>query len=188
MAGREDAVGAMVGESGWGTGALAVRLWYGGLPFWYSTLGYGATRIRITPTPMTTVGTITACRFSRTVPEPQQNPEDGDNQFFAEARAAFYAGNYPEALRNIEHAAIDKPTNEDVHQFHALVFFALGDYQKAAAVAHTVLDRGPGWNWAWSNRSIRRRTRTRSSSANSTLHQASTGSRQRRGSCWLTSI
>ncbi len=40
------------------------------------------------------------------------------------------------------------PRNEDIHQFHALVYLALGDYPKAAAVAHTVLDMGPGWNWS----------------------------------------
>ena len=35
----------------------------------------------------------------------------------------------------------------DVHEFHALIYFALGDYYRAAAVAHTVLEAGPGWNW-----------------------------------------
>ncbi len=39
------------------------------------------------------------------------------------------------------------PGNQDVHEFHALVLFALGDYQKAAAVAHDVLNAGPGWDW-----------------------------------------
>ncbi len=39
------------------------------------------------------------------------------------------------------------PASDDVHEFHGLVLFAMGDYQKAAAIAHTTLDAGPGWNW-----------------------------------------
>jgi hypothetical protein len=121
--------------------------WYGGFPFWYDTLGYGA---YVNPyyTNMADYGGYdygVPIQQSQN-PNPNQGPEDND--YFAQARAAFYAGNYPESLRNIEHAAIDMPTSQDVHQFHALVFFALGDYSKAAAVAHTVLDTGPGWNWS----------------------------------------
>jgi hypothetical protein len=121
--------------------------WYGGFPFWYDTIGSGA---YLNPyyTNMSDYGGYdygVPIQQSQN-PNPSQGPEDND--YFAQARAAFYAGNYQESLRNIEHAAIDMPTSQDVHQFHALVFFALGDFQKAAAVAHTVLDTGPGWNWS----------------------------------------
>ena len=37
------------------------------------------------------------------------------------------------------------PASDDVHEFHGLALFAMGDYQKAAAIAHTTLDAGPGW-------------------------------------------
>jgi hypothetical protein len=50
-------------------------------------------------------------------------------------------------LREITQAIADMPSSDDVHEFHGLVLFAMGDYQKAAAVAHTALDAGPGWNW-----------------------------------------
>ncbi|HUE12517.1 MAG TPA: tetratricopeptide repeat protein, partial [Planctomycetaceae bacterium] len=140
------------GGWGWGIGpgywGFGNPYWYGGYPFWYDTLAYG-TYINPYYTSADAYG-----GYDYGVPIQQgenqsQNPAPPqDNDYFAQARAAFYAGNYQDALKNIEHAAIDMPRNEDVHQFHALVFFALGDYQKAAAVAHTVLDTGPGWNWA----------------------------------------
>jgi hypothetical protein len=145
--GRGWGYGWGIGLGYWGFGG---PLWYGGWPFWYSTLGYGAYSNPYYTNAADYGGYDYGAPIQQNGPQnAQQNPEGApDNQYFAEARAAFYAGNYPEALRNIEHAAIDQPTNEDIHQFHSLVFFALGDYQKAAAVAHTVLDRGPGWNWS----------------------------------------
>jgi tetratricopeptide (TPR) repeat protein len=79
--------------------------------------------------------------------QPNQNEVPQDNDAYAQARAAFYAGNYQEALQDINQAAMAMPGDEDVHQFHALVFFAMGNYPAAAAVAHTVLDSGRGWNW-----------------------------------------
>ncbi|HEV3299084.1 MAG TPA: tetratricopeptide repeat protein, partial [Planctomycetaceae bacterium] len=77
-----------------------------------------------------------------------QNQAPQDDPHFAAARAAFYAGNYQEALREITQAIADMPSSDDVHEFHGLVMFAMGDYQKAAAIAHTTLDAGPGWNWS----------------------------------------
>ena len=146
------------GDGGWGYGwgiglgywGFGGPFWYGGWPFWYPTLGYGVYSNPYYTNATDYGGYDYGVPIQQNGPQnAQPNPEGApDNQYFAEARAAFYAGNYPEALRNIEHAAIDQPTNEDIHQFHSLVFFALGDYQKAAAVAHTVLDRGPGWNWS----------------------------------------
>jgi hypothetical protein len=84
--------------------------------------------------------------YAAPIAENSQAPED--DQTFAAARAAFYAGNYNLALLDINQAVQNLPTNADVHQFHALVFFAMGDYDRAAAVAHAVLEGGPGWDWS----------------------------------------
>jgi tetratricopeptide (TPR) repeat protein len=128
-----------IGPGYWGFGS---PYWYGGFPFWYDTLAYGA---YVNPY---YTNTVDYGGYDYGVPIQQSESQaPNDNDYYAQARAAFYAGNYQEALSDIERAAMAAPTNEDVHQFHALVFFALGDYQRAAAVAHTVLDRGPGWNW-----------------------------------------
>jgi len=83
--------------------------------------------------------------YAAPIAENSQAPEDDQN--FAAARAAFYAGNYNLALVDINQAVQNLPGNADVHQFHALIFFAMGDYDRAAAVAHAVLEGGPGWDW-----------------------------------------
>ena len=136
-----------LGPGYWGFGS---PYWYGGFPFWYATVPNGD---YYNPYYASTAD-YGGYNYSQPIPQTQQQPSQNggenpeDNQFFAQARSAFYSGNYQDALRNIEHAAIDMPGNQDVHQFHSLVLFALGDYQRAAAVAHSVLERGPGWNWS----------------------------------------
>jgi Tetratricopeptide repeat len=138
---------------GWGLGlgywGFGAPYWYGAYPFWYDTLASGA---YVNPyyTNAADYG-----GYDYGVPIAQsQNPAQSQNQpaqddpHFAAARAAFFAGNYQEALREITQAIADMPTSDDVHEFHGLVLFALGDYQKAAAIAHTTLDSGPGWNWS----------------------------------------
>lgn len=129
-----------IGPGYWGFGS---PFWYGGWPFWYGTLGYGA---YVNPY---YVNGYDYGGYNYGVPiQPSQNQgPPQDNDAYAQARSAFYAGNYQEALQFINQAATALPGDEDVHQFHALVFFAMGNYQAAAAVAHTVLDSGPGWNW-----------------------------------------
>ena len=39
------------------------------------------------------------------------------------------------------------PTDAVLHEFRALVLFAMGDYRQSAAVVHSVLAVGPGWDW-----------------------------------------
>src|SRR5580704_9611311 len=135
--------GWAIGLGYWGFGA---PYWYGGYPFWYDTLAPGA---YVNPY-YTNSYDYGGYDYGAPIPQSpaqSQNQPPQDDPHFAAARAAFYAGNYQEALREITQAIADMPTSDDVHEFHGLVLFAMGDYQKAAAVAHTTLDAGPGWNW-----------------------------------------
>ncbi len=68
-------------------------------------------------------------------------------QQFEAARAAFYAGDYQKALTETNQALAAMPTDPLIHQFRALVLFALGKYHEAAATLHPVLAIGPGWDW-----------------------------------------
>jgi tetratricopeptide (TPR) repeat protein len=70
-----------------------------------------------------------------------------DSDAFQAARAAYAQGDFNSALKAISIAAQQSPHDQDIHQFHALVLFALGDYCKAATVTHAVLEQGPGWTW-----------------------------------------
>ena len=80
-------------------------------------------------------------------PLPETATTSEDDAAFSQARADFYAGNYRKALLDIQPALQEMSGSLDVHEFHALIYFALGNYYQAAAVAHTVLEAGPGWNW-----------------------------------------
>ena len=135
--------GWWVGPGYWGFGA---PYWYGGYPFWYDTLAAGA---YVNPYYSNSYdyGGYDYGAPIQQAPAQSQNQAPQDDPHFAAARAAFYAGNYQEALREITQAITDMPASDDVHEFHGLVLFAMGDYQKAAAIAHTTLDSGPGWNW-----------------------------------------
>ena len=75
----------------------------------------------------------------------EQNPDN--DQYFAAAREAFYGNDSQNALQDIQQAIVDLPGNQDVHEFFALTLFAMGDYNKAAAVTYDVLNAGPGWDW-----------------------------------------
>ena len=134
--------GWWLGAGYWGFGG---PWWYGGFPFWYDSLADGNYWNPYYDSNPNDYGD-----YDYGVPLQQvstsQSPDQ--DQYFTAARTAFYAGNYQEALPDIERATIDMPGNQDVHEFHALVLFALGNYQKAAAVAHDVLNAGPGWDWA----------------------------------------
>lgn len=67
---------------------------------------------------------------------------------FDQARTDFYNGDYPAALNGANQAVKEMPQDAVVHEFRALVLFALGQYNDAAATIHPVLAVGPGWDWA----------------------------------------
>jgi tetratricopeptide (TPR) repeat protein len=133
--------GYSIGREYWG---VVNPLRYGGFTFWYASLDdrrydnpyYGPTRHAY--------GQFDDGLFIRL---DGNVPILTDVPYFAAARAQFYAGNYPESLRDVQHATIDMPASQSLQQFHALVLFALGEFENAAAVAHPVLNAGPGWDW-----------------------------------------
>jgi tetratricopeptide (TPR) repeat protein len=67
---------------------------------------------------------------------------------FADAQSAFYEGNYQEALTSTNTALASMPQDAVIHEFRALVLFALGKYPESAGALHPVLAVGPGWDWS----------------------------------------
>lgn len=63
------------------------------------------------------------------------------------AVAAFKENDYDMALNIINKGVAQYPTDSVMHEFRALVLFAMGDYRQAAATIHSVLAIGPGWDW-----------------------------------------
>jgi tetratricopeptide (TPR) repeat protein len=66
---------------------------------------------------------------------------------FDDGRAAFKAGDYLKAQTLTDQAISKLPNDATLHEFRALVLFALGRYDDAAATLYSVLSVGPGWNW-----------------------------------------
>lgn len=63
------------------------------------------------------------------------------------SRAAFKQGDYPAASKTVDEALAHTPGDVTLHEYRALVFFALGKYADAAGVLNPVLASGPGWSW-----------------------------------------
>jgi hypothetical protein len=66
---------------------------------------------------------------------------------FDQARAAFLEGQYDAALKLTDAAVAQMPRDAVLHEFRALVLFALQRYAESASAIHAVLDVGPGWDW-----------------------------------------
>ena len=66
---------------------------------------------------------------------------------FEKAQSQFHNGDYGAALDSVNAALKEMPNDTVVHEFRALVLFAQGKYQDAAATLYAVLSVGPGWDW-----------------------------------------
>jgi tetratricopeptide (TPR) repeat protein len=62
------------------------------------------------------------------------------------SRSAFGDEDYLTALANVDEAISYQPGDSALHEYRALVLFALGKYSDAAGVLHPLLASGPGWD------------------------------------------
>jgi len=73
--------------------------------------------------------------------------ETKSNAALEQSRAAFRKGDYLAASKAVDEALGHTPGDVTLHEYRALVFFALGKYSDAAGVLNPVLASGPGWGW-----------------------------------------
>jgi tetratricopeptide (TPR) repeat protein len=78
---------------------------------------------------------------------PSQGVTDQEVALFDQARAAFKSENDASALSLTDQALRLSPNDTTLHEFRALVLFALQRYDEAAASLYPVLSIGPGWDW-----------------------------------------
>lgn len=64
------------------------------------------------------------------------------------SRDAFKRQDYLSALTLADNAVANLPGDSAIHEYRALVLFALGKYSDAAAVLNSILASGPGWDWS----------------------------------------
>jgi hypothetical protein len=76
-----------------------------------------------------------------------QLAETKSNEALDRSRTAFRQGDYTAASKAVDEALAQTPGDVTLHEYRALVFFALGKYSDAAGVLNTVLASGPGWSW-----------------------------------------
>jgi tetratricopeptide (TPR) repeat protein len=99
-----------------------------------------------------TSATAVAFDYSKPIGVTESPPEtaaiDTAQETLTSARESFKAGDYARALTLADQALAQTPNDPILHEFRALVLFALKRYKEAAATAYAVLTAGPGWNWA----------------------------------------
>lgn len=83
---------------------------------------------------------------------PQEDDEAGrmteqSESHIAESQGFFKQGDYLKALDSANKAVAEAPGDGALHEYRALVLFALGKYSEAAGVLNPVLVGGPGWDW-----------------------------------------
>src|SRR5262249_11214680 len=79
---------------------------------------------------------------------PEPSSVDTAQESLTAARESFRTNDYARALALTDQALAQTPNDPILHEFRALVLFALKRYKEAAATAYAVLTAGPGWNWA----------------------------------------
>ena len=79
-------------------------------------------------------------------PQPPQDIQASTSHVDA-AQSAFRSGDYATSGSEIDLAIQSLPNDAALHEFRALVQFAVGDYSKAAGTLYAVLSAGPGWDW-----------------------------------------
>ena len=141
------------GFGGWGLGTLAYNSGY--YPYYnpyysqpvYQTNVYNYSN----PIPVATQGPPAQTAGLAASPNvddggPGPTPENYDPVMDA-ARQSFRNGDYAAALASVDAALAKNQTDAVMHEFRSLVLFARRDYRQSAAVAHSVLAVGPGWDW-----------------------------------------
>jgi tetratricopeptide (TPR) repeat protein len=126
------------GLGAWGLGSLAYNSGYLGYsnPYYNGSDSYGSYNYA-QPIPVAYDAPAPAAAGGL-------NTADG---ILNDAVAAFKANDYIAALNIANKGITQFPDDSVLHEFRALVLFATGNYQPAAAAIHSLLAIGPGWDW-----------------------------------------
>jgi len=153
-------VGAALGVTAWGVNRLSYWFGYGGgysNPYYSDGGGGGGGGYADYSQPLETYEQVSAPAETTAQATPpadsasqtpaSQTPASPVNDHFNAAQNAFYSGDYAGAFKSVNDALALAKNDSVMHEFRALVLFAQGKYQDAAATIHSVLAVGPGWDW-----------------------------------------
>ena len=144
-----------------GMGMASPAYGYGSTPYMQPVRGHGRGRVRAgrrpgpagqRPANNAPAANPPAYDYSQPVntaaaPPDVPPPADQATTPAAQARQAFQAGDYANAIQLTQQALGQMPNDVDLHEFLALGLFAQGNYEQAAAPLYAVLSVGPGWDW-----------------------------------------
>jgi tetratricopeptide (TPR) repeat protein len=149
-------IGAAAGVTSWALGSAFFNWGYGS----YSNPYYGA-EVAAQPIvfeQMTAEGvpqsvSVSAASYdysqpldTQSMPPPAEVADPAVANFTA-AREAFGSGDYANALKLTDEALKVLPNDATLHEFRALILYAVGKYEVAAGPIYAVLSVGPGWDW-----------------------------------------
>ena len=149
-------MGYASGVAAWGAGSPMYGWGYSGYSNPYSGGGYGSGGVPQTAAVQqpgdaqqstAAAGSNYSQPISTTATAPDQAVAGQATSAFDQAREAFKAGDYAQALQLDQQALAQTPNDATMHEFLALAYFAQGKYQQAAAPLYAVLSVRPGWDW-----------------------------------------
>ncbi len=90
---------------------------------------------------------------AQTAPAEEEAPKvtEISESYIASSQQFFKQREYLTALDHANKAVAAAPGDGALHEYRALVLFALGKYSEAAGVLNPVLAGGPGWDWSTMN-------------------------------------
>ena len=136
------AAGLGIGLAGWGLGSALYSNGWGYMP--YANPYYAVPAANFPQAAGTYDYSQPIDTTSPAAPEAVAQPA---MTAFDQARAAFTAKDYANALALVDQAIKGTPNNEAAHEFRGVTLFALGRYDDAAGALYGVLSVGPGWDW-----------------------------------------
>jgi len=134
--------GFMWGMAAWGLGSMIYNMGYQS----YSN-PYPAPPVENTTVVYTQPLSVSASASPSGDEQTLARAEDKSTDALDASRAAFKSGDYTTALRKADEAIAATPDDVTLHEYRALVLFALGRFSDAAGVLNPVLASGPGWGW-----------------------------------------
>ncbi|WZO97720.1 hypothetical protein EP7_004765 [Isosphaeraceae bacterium EP7] len=142
-------LGAAAGVAAWGVGSPMYSYGYSS----YSNPYAGPSNGQVVDSQPSAVTQVAAAGadysqpISTTFAPPAPPVADQSSSAFDQARQAFLSGDYDNALQFVQQALASTPNDTTQREFLALVYFAKGNFDQAAAPLYAVLSVGPGWDW-----------------------------------------
>jgi hypothetical protein len=139
------AEGVAWGLAAWGLGNLIYNTGYQSYqnPYPAPPVQSGSTTIINYSEPLT----VSAGKMPPGDEKAEASAEEKSSAALEVSRAAFKKGDYLAAMKSVDESIAAMPGDTAIHEYRALILFALGKYGEAAGVLNPVLASGPGWDW-----------------------------------------